>query len=377
MAGAGNNKLESRPEETSKTRKPRLAIVGPRIRALPGDPKFTDMADALAQTGFEAWHEQISGMDDFVSLLDRRAPDLVFCSFFKVPRESSEVGYLEDAAIERGIGWIGSQAKVLELALSKPMMKRHWRQHGIATPDWFTLRPTRGGDLEGEGELQYARSFPYIVKPANEGNSRGIDDSSVVRNTEELRRKVSAVAERYGEVLVESFVAGAHDSREFTAAMIGGGPESIVAAVEIRKGSSKALVISNDLKKNGRTELAPIADPQLRERVESMARLVFATSGAKDYARCDILLHEGRLYAIEMNGQPMVPDPWFERCANTVGLDRRQYLLAIVLAGLVENSRSGHALIPIPPAMKDAIPPAVFERLTRQRNHGTPHHWHG
>jgi hypothetical protein len=48
---------------------------------------------------------------------------------------------------------------------------------------------------------------------------------------------------------------------------------------------------------------------------------------------------DGKIYAIEINGQPMVPDRWFAACARTKNLDDDQYLNAIFWAGLVRTAR--------------------------------------
>jgi hypothetical protein len=102
----------------------------------------------------------------------------------------------------------------------------------------------------------------------------------------------------------------------------------------------------------------------LKDKLKSLALKVFMTSEARDYSRCDILLHEGKLYAIEMNGQPMVPDRWFEACARDIGLDEVQYINAIALAGIASNAKTGHAYISMPREMSKLLPLAILERLT-------------
>jgi hypothetical protein len=47
-----------------------------------------------------------------------------------------------------------------------------------------------------------------------------------------------------------------------------------------------------------------------------------------------MLYANGKLEVIEVNGQPMIPDMWFDACAQTIGMNRRDYCLAIFYAGL-------------------------------------------
>jgi hypothetical protein len=77
------------------------------------------------------------------------------------------------------------------------------------------------------------------------------------------------------------------------------------------------------------------------------------------------MMIDGSLYAIEINGLPMIPDKWFEVCANGAGLNSTQYVLAILLAGIVRNMRSGIGKLEIPDEIRDNLPEEVFNTLTK------------
>lgn len=326
--------------------------------------RFGKMVEALRAGGLEARHVTPASMAGFSRDIAAFAPDMTFCSFFRFPDQADGEGYLYEATVNEGIAWIGSPSNAMELALSKPRMKAQWRLSGIPTPDWFIVRKFKDGSIEGLERIENAQGFPLIVKPANEGNSRGIDSGSVVRTPIELYARASLIAEEYGEALVERFVSGTDGSREFTVAMIGNGPKAIVSPVEIKKPATDSVVISESDKESQATRILAVEDPKLRDKLRSLSLKVFMTSGARDYSRCDILLHEGKLYAIEMNGQPMVPDRWFEACAREAGLDEVQYLNAIALAGIASNAKIGHAYITMPREMAKILPIQILERLT-------------
>jgi D-alanine-D-alanine ligase-like ATP-grasp enzyme len=326
--------------------------------------RFSKMVEALSVGGLEAKHVAPASMASFRREIASFAPDMTFCSFFRFPDHTDGEGYLYEAVVSEGIAWIGSPSTMMELALSKPRMKAQWRLSGIPTPDWFIVRKFQDGSIEGLEQIERAQGFPLIVKPANEGNSRGIDEGSVVRSPIELYARASLIAEEYGEALVERFVSGGDDSREFTVAMIGSGSKAIISPVEILKTVHDSAVISESDKESQTTRILSIDDARLKDKVKSLAQKVFMTSEARDYSRCDILLHEGKLYAIEMNGQPMVPDRWFEACSREAGLDEVQYINAIALAGITSNAKTGHAYISMPREMAKVLPIQVLERLT-------------
>jgi D-alanine-D-alanine ligase len=325
--------------------------------------RFETMADSLGAGGIKATHESIRTQEELRHIVCRDAPDMVFPSFFRLHADSEDVLYLREKLINDRVAWVGSRSETLELALSKPRIKALWRLYGISTPEWTVIRKNNDGSIEGLESIEGLRAFPYIVKPAHEGNSRGIDASWVVYSPIELYARATLIAEEYGEALIERFVGGKSDSREFTVALIGNGSNSIISAVEILKKHEGSLIVTEADKKNHNTLAVPIEDARLRERIERLAKRVFVSADVRDYARCDILLHEGRLYALELNGQPMIPDLWFEACASAAGLDSMQYLNAIILAAIVGNARTGHAFIPIPRAMERVLPQLAYERL--------------
>ena len=340
-------------------RRPKLLVLG----SVPDErERVAGLVEALSSCGIACTGAIESKPSKIADILDRASPDFAFCTAFRATDDPGRAIHLQDLCARAGVSWIGSGAETLELALSKSRMKERWRAGGVATPDWFTVPRLADGSLGEVQRLEAARGFPYIVKPDAEGNSRGIDAASVVRTPLELYARASSVAEAYGCALVESFL-GSAGAREFTAAIIGNGERAIVGATEIVKPEGGEWVVTNDAKDGHRTRVEPIANRKLRGKVERFAHRAFMAAGARDYARCDIILEGGRLSAIELNGQPMVPDRWFEACASTAGLDARQYLGAIVLAGMARILEEGQSFMRIPAQLAASLPEAAVKRL--------------
>lgn len=215
--------------------------------------------------------------------------------------------------------------------------------------------------------LDSATDYPYIIKPSKGGNSRDITGDSVVHSHQEMAGRIETLIQKYDEVLVESFIGKYSDIREFTVSMIGHGQQMIVAPAEvILKVPKKERLVTTKDKENHLTSAVPITDLLLKKDVSDLASKMFLSADVRDYSRCDILLGGGKLYAIEINGQPMVPDKWFENCLAGAGLDTDQYLNAIFLAGLARNINQGYPALRIPSEMKNLFTSEIYLQLTGQ-----------
>lgn len=323
--------------------------------------KFALFARALAQGGIEAEHRFLGGEGELRTLVRAWAPDLVFSAPLYCTRDDGGLSPVHAVLEEEGSAYIGSDPAVLELAIDKSALKERWQGEGIRTPAYVVA--SRASPLDEARAL--AIGFPCIVKPAREGNSRGIGEDSVVRSMEALRSRTDEIVGRFGSAIVERFLGDSDDVREFTVASIGSGVAALVMPAEIELEAPRTVrVVTTADKDGGHAVARPVPDRRLRADVEDFARGAFAAAGVRDYSRCDIIMSGGELYALEINGQPMVPDPWFAACASGAGLDETGYLNAIVLASLSRNAAERGIAAPIPEAMRDLMPRAVYGVLT-------------
>ncbi|MGB4572530.1 MAG: hypothetical protein WBH97_06870 [Rectinemataceae bacterium] len=338
--------------------------------------RFQKFVGALSTAGLAAQHCEVSdiaGMEETLLLL---APDLVFSVPDHLPLSTAEAG----SSLRGGTGgrtanvhsvlesmeipYIGSSPDTIDLVLSKADLKDRWLAFGVATPPFVRL-------AEGEGmkalEGRKLPAFPIIVKPAREGNSRGIFDDSVVFDIESLASAVERIAGSHGELIAEQYVGISSDFREFTVSMMGSGEAMVVMPAELVFAQPKRLrVITNEDKEESRTRAIPITDGFLHAAVVSFAKRAFRVAGVRDYARCDMALACGNLTAIEVNGQPMVPDSWFESCAKHRGLDENQYLAAIAFAAMERHRAEGISRRPVPHEMERVLPSWLYAALRRQ-----------
>ncbi len=290
--------------------------------------RFSRFATILQEAGFASTPAQADSISCLDELVDRFRPDLVFSALDHLPdaagRPVNVHGWLE----QRAIPYVGSPPEAIELALDKTALKRKWLADGIATPEFLALDSPTGSTLIEEGKLP---PFPCIVKPSDAGNSRGITKDSVVFDIWGLKARVGSVAKEFRHILVEHYMGLYPDFREITCACVGNCPERLLMPAELVFLKPEGLhVITTRDKNRDRTTARALADEGIREAAKAFAGRVFDSAGVRDYSRCDLVFAGGKFWAIEVNGQPMIPDSWFESCALYAGLDEKAYIAAII-----------------------------------------------
>jgi D-alanine-D-alanine ligase-like ATP-grasp enzyme len=303
-------------------------------------------AETLRDAGFAAESEDVKTIVHLKEILEKHKPNIVFSGPDHLPAGEG-IDFPQGKAINvhtflesLGIPYVGSSPRAIESALAKADTKDIWTEKGIATPPYIKLE---SGEEQAGLESVRLPHFPLIVKPEAEGNSRGISESSVVFDREGLERVIESLSRGFGGgILVEHYLGVAKDFREITCASIGNGADALMMPAEIVFSSPKKLpVVTNGDKDRDRTMAVRIEDPVFREKVENFAREAFRAADVRDYSRCDIVFAEGELWALEVNGQPMVPDPWFGSCCSHVGLSEEQYLVGIIAAGMMRSAMGG------------------------------------
>jgi D-alanine-D-alanine ligase len=188
-----------------------------------------------------------------------------------------------------GIEHTGSDATCMSITLDKALTKKIVAAEGIQCPrSILYTRPPRRLPKNG---LKY----PVIVKPNQEGTSKGIDSRSVVTSDEELLEKIEWLHEQFqAPILAEEYIVG----REFTVGVLGNRSARIIGPMEIEFKPQPGLdhpVYTMDIK----FEADPLNNPMLNlvcpvelepettESIRKFARKVFDVLGCRDVARID------------------------------------------------------------------------------------------
>jgi len=293
---------------------------------------------------------------DAFEKLRRLQPDLVFNmaeGLYGGSRESQIPALLEMLQVP----YTGSDPLTLGLCLDKYRTKQILSYHQVATPA-FVL-------LERAEDLPAHLRFPLLVKPPLEGSSKGITDSSLVRNPAELQCELTRIRSNYGQqALVEEFLCG----REFTVALLGNGARlRVLPVVEIDFSTLPAganPIYSYEAKWLWDSEAAPLQifhcpaplEPLLQRSIEELCRKAFHHLGCRDWCRIDVRLDsDGRPQIIEVNPLPgVLPRPeqnsCFPKAARAAGLSYPEMILNVVDAacqrlGLVEKNHARRCLL--------------------------------
>ncbi len=180
---------------------------------------------------------------------------------------------------------------------SKELMKYVAYCEGIITPSYVLVE-----SLEETKKMGDELSYPLFVKPAKAGDSLGIDDRSLVRNKEELLKKVESTLPEYPQLLVEEYI----DGREFTV-LVAANPDGKTSTSyrpveyifpEGFRFKTYALKTS-ELHPNSNV---PVPDGPIEKQLREAAEKIFKGFNGMGYARLDFRMNgNGKLYFLEIN----------------------------------------------------------------------------
>jgi D-alanine-D-alanine ligase len=269
--------------------------------------------------------------------LQQLKPDIVFNiaeGFNGVSREAQIPAILDLLKIP----YTGSEPLTLGICLDKARAKEILSYHNIPTPHFHLI--TSVSELAGA-----SIRFPSIVKPQHEGSSKGIFNSSIVNNREDLIKQVSYIIETYSEgAIVEEFLNG----REFTVAILGNGNDArILPIVEIKFDSLPQGVnpiYSYEAKWIWDNAESPLeifkcpaqVSPALQNEIEYICLKAYSVLKCRDWTRIDVRLDaDGKPNIIELNPLPgILPKPednsCFPKAARAAGLNYNQLIQEVL-----------------------------------------------
>jgi D-alanine-D-alanine ligase len=233
-----------------------------------------------------------------------------------------------------GIPYTGSDAATLSIALDKALSKRVLRQHDVLTAE-FQLMET------GRERLSSKLKFPLIVKPNQEGSSKGVSaHASVVDDEEGLRAVVRELIERYRQpALIEDYIAG----REFTVGCLGDKRPRVLPPMEILfkdKNNPRPVYdfqIKQEWEKHVYYECPAKLTPAELKAIERVTRETFIALDCRDVARVDLRMNaRGEIYVIEVNPLPGLTPNYSDLCliATAANIDYRSLIGEILAGGL-------------------------------------------
>ena len=241
-----------------------------------------------------------------------------------------------------GIPFTGSGSKCLALVREKALTKWLLLGAGLRSAAFHLLAadepasPARFEPLLAVGQV--------IVKPAHEDGSLGIGPESIVSDFESLVRQIRRVQERYGEVLVEQYVAG----REFNVGILALPEPEALPLAEIEFIPGIAPIVSYDAKWtpkarefNGTPARCPAeVVPELGDEIRRLALASFRLTDCRHYARVDFRVDAAcRPYILEVNGNPDIsPSAGLARQILASGMTYNDFICRMVEVADVAKS---------------------------------------
>lgn len=188
---------------------------------------------------------------------------------------------------------------------------------------------------------------PWFVKPAAQDASLGIGHDSVVTDRSKLLDQIEQVRKRFGDVLVEPYLAG----REFNVSVIDcferqkSGTPRVLPLAEVnfaRGGANEWPIVTYDAKWSPESRdwnSTPVTcpadvDEPLAQRLRTYARGAFCELGCRDYARVDFRVDaDGNPWILEVNANPdLSPSAGFARSLLAGGIQYDEFACRLVEA---------------------------------------------
>jgi len=279
--------------------------------------------DAIKNAFVSAGHsvELIEGDEHAYEKLKSLKPDFVFNvaeGFNGASRESQIPSMLEMLDIP----FTGSDSITIGICHDKSRCKEILSYYNIPNSKFFiTDQP-----VKNDSEFIY----PKFVKPLHEGSSKGIYDSSLVKNLDELNSEIARIKSSYRQpALVEDFIPG----KEFTVAMLGNDDDlRVLPIVEINLNSVPEgfnKIYSYEVKwffdtRENQLDIFKCpaeVDKSIYEHIEKVCKDTFRVLRIRDWARIDVRLDENNVpNIIEINPLPgILPDPKDNSCYPKAG----------------------------------------------------------
>lgn len=232
---------------------------------------------------------------------------------------------------KHGIAYTGSATDALNLEFDKPVAKQKVMDAALESSAYFISsikQPVFAHSLE----------FPLFVKPTNRGDSKGVDEMSVVYSQTELEAKIISIHnECTSDALVEEYLSG----REFSVAVIrqAGSNELLAMPIEISSPADAKghKFLSEAVKYADAEQVLAVDDAELKSKLNGLAIGVFEALGSRDYGRIDMRLDGmGVPSFIEANLMPGLSNHgYLSRCfAINEDIAYEDMILSIVELGL-------------------------------------------
>ena len=211
------------------------------------------------------------------------------------------------------ISYTGSGSKASRIAMDKNISKLIVKSLNIPTPNWILIKKDSHAGLKLHNYKTSVFTYPYVVKPSNEGSTYGL---SIVHDESELPEAIDLAAGYSDEILIEEYISG----RELTVGILGKKSLPIVEIIPSHNFYDFECKYTE-----GMSEYKVPADlsDSLVRKISADALKIYNTIGCRHYARSDFRLNEkDEYYFLEINTLPgMTSTSLLPKAAKAAGLE--------------------------------------------------------
>ncbi|MBF0568750.1 MAG: D-alanine--D-alanine ligase [Nitrospirae bacterium] len=272
--------------------------------------------NTLKADGYNVW--LIDADLEAAIKLTALAPDVVLTALHGGWGENGSVqGMLE----VMGMAYTGSGVLASALAMDKVMCKYLFARAGLSVPPFEVVEfgSAEVSIASLSRQTRPAVSFPWIIKPAQEGSSVGV---SIVKSEADYARALREAFSYGSKAIVEKFIKG----KEIQIGIVNG---KVLGGVEIRP--SGEFYDYKSKYTSGMTNyiLPPDVSQQTYDKIGEVSVKAYDCLGCKGAARVDTILSEDAetVYVLEVNTVPgMTGTSLLPKIAESAGMSFLQLL---------------------------------------------------
>jgi D-alanine-D-alanine ligase len=238
----------------------------------------------------------------------------------------AEDGTVQSLLELRGLKYTGSKVLASALAMDKDMSKVIFRQKGVQTADWFTIKYRSFEPVLIADEINQRFGFPCIIKANDQGSTVGL---KFVKDELEVEEGIVIAQQFSSKALIEKYIPG----RELTVAIL------LNEALPVLEIVPKSGFYDYKHKyTSGMSEyIVPAKIPEdVAKQAQQQALTAFHSLGCEGYARVDFRMNnQNELYCLEVNTLPgMTPTSLVPKAAKAVGISFEELIKRIIQQAL-------------------------------------------